>query len=357
MWARFVEHRKRPHAPGVWVIYFSLAALPLFGIGQRFIPAENLEARRYAFKLLCIYTASGLGLLMTTSFLGLRRYLRQRRLEMPLEMASVWLTVGSLMIAALLFVCWLLPRPNAEYSITHVPFQVSSPSNLEASRHGWGSEGAQDKPHRAELAAPATKEQEGRPGGTESEGRSGEGKPQAGEGQGKSPGGQQGDGNEPGGQAGEGKSSGGPSAGEGKSGKQSSGSQVGGKQGSQDQNTGQQQGQRQADGSKQGQPDRASSPRHRKADERVAGMIVAAKTNRIPGIRNPRPERPSRLARTRTPNRHQTRSRVIRPAAQNRRNPRPTTTLSSRKSIPARPPNPARPRRSLRPGCPVRRKC
>ena len=143
LWARFVEHRKRPHAPGVWVIYFSLAALPLFGIGQRFIPAENLEARRYAFKLLCIYTASGLGLLMTTSFLGLRRYLRQRRLEMPLEMASVWLTVGSLMIAALLFVCWLLPRPNAEYSITHVPFQVSSPSNLEASRHGWGSEGAQ----------------------------------------------------------------------------------------------------------------------------------------------------------------------------------------------------------------------
>ena len=68
---------------------------------------------------------------MTTSFLGLRRYLRQRRLEMPLEMASVWLTVGSLMIAALLFVCWLLPRPNAEYSITQVPFQVSSPTTCK----------------------------------------------------------------------------------------------------------------------------------------------------------------------------------------------------------------------------------
>ncbi len=74
-WERFVEHRKRPHSPGVWVIYFSLAALPLFGIGQRFIPAGEVDARRYAFKLLCIYTASGLGLLMTTSFLGLRRYL------------------------------------------------------------------------------------------------------------------------------------------------------------------------------------------------------------------------------------------------------------------------------------------
>jgi hypothetical protein len=257
LWARFVEHRKRPHAPGVWVIYFSLAALPLFGIGQRFIPAENLEARRYAFKLLCIYTASGLGLLMTTSFLGLRRYLRQRRLEMPLEMASVWLTVGSVMIAALLFVCWLLPRPNAEYSITQVPFQVSSPTDLQASRHGWGNEGAQDK-QQAQSAAAANKEQEGRPGGTESEGRGGQGKPQNGEGQGKSPGGQQGDGNQPGGQKpggqnGEGKSSGGPSAGEGKSDKQSSGSQTGGKQGTKDQNGGQDKGQRSSNGSKQDQ--------------------------------------------------------------------------------------------------------
>ena len=333
------------------MIYFSLAALPLFGIGQRFIPAENLEARRYAFKLLCIYTASGLGLLMTTSFLGLRRYLRQRRLEMPLEMASVWLTVGSLMIAALLFVCWLLPRPNAEYSITQVPFQVSSPSDLQASRHGWGNEGAEDEPQQAQSAAAANKEQEGRPGGTESEGRSGEGKPQDGEGQGKSPGGQQGDGNQPDGQGGEGKSSGGPSAGEGKSGKPSSGSQGGGKQGSKDQNTGQQQGQRQADGSNRANPNRASSPRHRKADERVARMIVAAKTNRILGIRNPRPECPSRLARTRTPHHRQTRSRVIHRAARNRRNLSPTTILSSRKSIPARL------LLRLRPGCPVRRKC
>lgn len=69
-WERFVECRRRPHAPGVWVIYFSLAALPLFGIGQLFIPAGNLSSRQYAFDLLCVYTGSGLGLLLTTSFLG-----------------------------------------------------------------------------------------------------------------------------------------------------------------------------------------------------------------------------------------------------------------------------------------------
>ena len=70
-WERFVEHRRRPHAPGVWVIYFSLAAIVLFGIGQLFIPAAQRATRRYAFALLCVYTASGLGLLLSTSFLGL----------------------------------------------------------------------------------------------------------------------------------------------------------------------------------------------------------------------------------------------------------------------------------------------
>ena len=67
-WERFVERRRRPHAPGVWIVYFSLAALPLFGVGQMFLAAEGLAARQYAFCLLCVYTASGLGLLLATSF-------------------------------------------------------------------------------------------------------------------------------------------------------------------------------------------------------------------------------------------------------------------------------------------------
>ncbi len=229
-WERFVEHRKRPHAPGVWVIYFSLAALPLFGIGQRFIPAEQVDARRYAFKLLCVYTASGLGLLMTTSFLGLRRYLRQRRLEMPVEMAGVWLSVGSVMIVALLFVCWLLPRPSPEYSITQAPFRVTSPSDQRASRYGWGKEGAKDPHQQAPATAPAQKEQQGRPGAQGSEGRSDPEQSGDEHGAGASPGGSQGEGQQPGGQQPGGQQSGGQPAGEGRSGQSSSGSQGGGKQ-------------------------------------------------------------------------------------------------------------------------------
>lgn len=161
LWHKFLERRRRPHAPGVWVVYFSLVALPLFGIGQRFIPTGDLESRRSAFWLLSIYVASGLGLLMTTSFLGLRRYLRQRRLEMPIEMAGVWLTVGTVMIVALLVVCTALPRPSAEYSVTHLSFRVGSPEDLEPNRYGMGSDGVEDEQGESQTASVDDKAREG----------------------------------------------------------------------------------------------------------------------------------------------------------------------------------------------------
>ena len=46
------------------------------------------SSRSFVFRLLVIYVASGMALLLATSFLGLRRYLRQRKLQMPLEMTT-----------------------------------------------------------------------------------------------------------------------------------------------------------------------------------------------------------------------------------------------------------------------------
>jgi hypothetical protein len=133
-WQRYVEHQHRPHAPGVWVVYFSLAALPIFGVGQWFIPVASTGARRYVFWLLCVYVASGLGLLVTTSFLGLRRYLRQRRVEMPAVMSNLWLGIGAAIIVSLLIVATLLPRPSAEYAVSALPFSVGSPGGATSSR-------------------------------------------------------------------------------------------------------------------------------------------------------------------------------------------------------------------------------
>ncbi len=143
-WKRFLARRRRPHAPGVWVVYFSLAALPMFGLGQAFIPESKETSRRYAFLLLCVYVAAALALLLTTSFLGLRRYLRQRRLEMPAAMAGVWLTTGAVLIVALLFVSALLPRPNAEYDISRLPIMADSEEH-DTSKLAVGKEGVEDK--------------------------------------------------------------------------------------------------------------------------------------------------------------------------------------------------------------------
>jgi hypothetical protein len=136
-WRRYQQfrerRRQRPHAPGVWVVYFSLAALPLYGLGQSLIPPTETDRRRYAFWLMSVYVISGLGLLLTTSFLGLRRYLRQKNVQMPMKLTSVWLVLGAAMIACFLACGALLPRPAAEYALVSLPWRAES-KEREASR-------------------------------------------------------------------------------------------------------------------------------------------------------------------------------------------------------------------------------
>ena len=148
-WQAWFLPDKRPHTPGVWVVWFSVAALPIFGIGQWFLPPGDLASRRYVFWLMVIYVGSGLGLLLTTSFLSIRKYLRQRRLEMPVEMAAAWMGVGTVLIGALLIFCFLLPRPSPEYSVTQLPIRFSTPTR-GTSQHAVGKDGVATRPERRE---------------------------------------------------------------------------------------------------------------------------------------------------------------------------------------------------------------
>ncbi len=107
-WRRQIDKSHRQRTPGITVIYFALLALPGFGLGHWFLP-RRLEPT--AMSLVLIYAASTLGLLMTTSFLGLRRYLARRRVDMPNEVAWAWLIGGTVLIGLLLLLCSFLPRP------------------------------------------------------------------------------------------------------------------------------------------------------------------------------------------------------------------------------------------------------
>ncbi len=144
---RYREGRKNRRVLGAWVVYFSLAALPLFGLGEALIPVEETARRQYVFWLTALYVGCGLGLLLTTCFLSIRRYLRQRRLQMPASMTAVWLTTGGVLIAGLLLIGALLPRPRPEYSM--LPFQQAASDKRSASNFaGQGGSSGQGEGRR-----------------------------------------------------------------------------------------------------------------------------------------------------------------------------------------------------------------
>jgi hypothetical protein len=140
------KKNKSPAAPpGLWLIYFSLAALPIFGLGQMLLPAGDMAARHRGFVHLFLYLTAALGLLVTTSFLGLRRYLRQRYLVMPGNIAFGWVQFGVIGAALVLCLSLLLPRPGAGEAWGalryHVDYQIRRASEYAArfNPHGSGS--------------------------------------------------------------------------------------------------------------------------------------------------------------------------------------------------------------------------
>ncbi len=194
----FERARKKPQKPGAWIVYFALIALPLFGMGQWSIDYADLGSRRYVFWLLCLYVAASLALLATTSFLGLRRYLRRRGLEMPVNIAGLWLGLGGCLIVVVLFIAWLFPRPSLEYSVAQVQFGDTR-RDYTTSEYATGDDGVKHEPdgtsaghdeHAEPAAEDGDEESDSGSDGGEGEGKtSGEGEGKSGGDGGKKPGG------------------------------------------------------------------------------------------------------------------------------------------------------------------------
>ena len=110
------RNRASSRPPGRSVVLFSLAALPLFGLGQLFLPHDDEPARHAGFAFLALYLAAAFGLLVTTSYLGLHRQLRQRAVEIPAGVALAWVRFGAMVAAGVLLLALVLPRPGG-YSI------------------------------------------------------------------------------------------------------------------------------------------------------------------------------------------------------------------------------------------------
>src|SRR5262249_7866593 len=118
-WGSDSGEGRRPHAPGVGLIYFAIAPLPLFGLGQWLVPAIEEDRRAWLSWYFLAYIASAMGLLLATSFLNLRRYLRKRKLKMPAAMTATWLTTGAILIVGLTLAAAALPLPLSAMRVEH----------------------------------------------------------------------------------------------------------------------------------------------------------------------------------------------------------------------------------------------
>jgi hypothetical protein len=157
LWGGSREGARRPHAPGVWLIYFTIASIPLFALSQWLVPAVQEDRRAWLSLYFLAYLSSGMGLLLATSFLNLRRYLRRRKLKMPAAMTATWLTTGGILIAGLTLAAALLPLPLSRMRAAHSSARDSS--DLRASKNavlkdsGVQGEGAQSEGQAASKAA------------------------------------------------------------------------------------------------------------------------------------------------------------------------------------------------------------
>ncbi len=147
--------RRRVHQPGKTVLWLAAAALPIFGLGQWMLPRDD-RWQSSAIMALGGYLFATLSLLVATSFLGVRRYLRQRGVDMPANVTGAWLVGGIVMTISLLAVCFLLPQPGKMLANLELPSAMDSPDWLKPSRYGWGGESAKpgspsDAPGRGEA--------------------------------------------------------------------------------------------------------------------------------------------------------------------------------------------------------------
>lgn len=135
------QRRRTASQPGRTVFWLALAALPLFALGS-FVGGGTADRVSASRLMLLLYLFSSLSLLVTTSFLNLRRYLRQRTVEMPFNVSVAWVGSGLGMIALLLLIASALPMPGRLLAGS-LQFDLFSDQEHQASRFGWGNEAAQ----------------------------------------------------------------------------------------------------------------------------------------------------------------------------------------------------------------------
>ena len=130
------------NTPGTWVVYFALVAFPLFGFGQWLVRAQS---NAWVYVLFAVYFGAALGLLLTTSLLGLERYLMKRGVGVPAPIARNWMVIGGVFTLAVILLVSLLPKPAGSSSLQNAFAALTSPIK-KTSKLAQGDDGQKDEP-------------------------------------------------------------------------------------------------------------------------------------------------------------------------------------------------------------------
>ncbi len=131
--------------PGRVIIYFSLFAVPVFGLGVYLFGAEQSGARVRLGAFLFIYLWCALALLSMSSLGQLRAYFAGRGMALPEGLALTWLGLGVALVTVVLVMGFLLPQPPSTPGL-YVREQIKSVYRGLESKHGMRDAGLAPDP-------------------------------------------------------------------------------------------------------------------------------------------------------------------------------------------------------------------
>ena len=100
--------RHRPH-PGKTVMYFSLFAVVVFGLGHRVLAGHPRE-QHHAFWCMVVYLGCALGVLAMSALCGLQLYVRHRGTRLPPAVVWLWLVLAYPLGLAILGLAQVAPK-------------------------------------------------------------------------------------------------------------------------------------------------------------------------------------------------------------------------------------------------------
>ncbi|MFQ6133535.1 MAG: DUF4129 domain-containing protein [Armatimonadota bacterium] len=120
------EDRRSIRHPGWLVMYFSLAALVVFALGERAMTTEAGGATGFAFTCMAVYAFFALLLLALTTLSSIRMYVRRKRLTLSRAVSPLWITLALLTVAGIVLLATKLPRAESREPLRRIAEVIPS---------------------------------------------------------------------------------------------------------------------------------------------------------------------------------------------------------------------------------------